>query len=98
MKFPNCPWCFKKWVLNKVYEKTYTHDCVSCNVRYIPEDELLTKRDFLGRPNYHLGWDFLDNTCFYGSLEEKVSGGGVELPLLPLDISPEKLKLYLLFS
>lgn len=58
----------------------------------------MIRRNILGRINYHLVWDFVLNRCEYGCEDNVINNTTVKLPLLPTNITPDKLKLYLVFS
>jgi hypothetical protein len=94
----NCPCCAESWINNHIRDgglKIQYH-CSKCKIDYNPKNKFLMRRDILNKK--HLVWDFQLNRCVYGYAPNVIDGNLLELPWLDFNITPEKLKLYLLFS
>jgi ribosomal protein L32 len=96
----NCPICGGAWLNDHIQNGfMIPHHCSKCAMDYYPISKFLIKRDILGCKDYHLTWDLILNTCEYGSISMgKFIDDRLKLPWLSFDITPEKLKLYLVFS
>jgi hypothetical protein len=94
--YKDCPRCHNSWIDN---HHTYEINlyCKNCELNYY----------FSFRPNYYhfmrfkindelyLQWNFLQNACYVFT---KKLDNNIKLPMLPYNITAEKLKLYMLFS
>jgi len=98
----NCPICGGPWKpsekLKANGEPRHDHECVKCFTRYFP-NEFFSRGNVLGKKRlfYWLGFRQL-YICEYGNLLDAVDGKLTKLPWLDFNITPEKLKLYILFS
>ena len=94
--FPVCPRCSGKW-----QEYVYSNfcECDACDIQYYRDanDSMMSYRNFLEKGD-RLDYYFGSNGCVYhvpfGVAEAKIT----RLPMLPMNMTPEKLKLYILFS
>ena len=92
INLPTCPFCNNDW--NRDVSVNFLR-CYKCDVYYWDND-LLSICNFICKKD-ELCWDFKNNNCDYSN-----KGGTfrnrIKLPLLPINITPQKLKLYILFS
>jgi hypothetical protein len=88
-----CPRCNSQWQFK------LSPQC-ACGMAYHipPAYHCLVLRSFLGIEGNYLTWDIDNHFCLYGNWPECVCGTATKLPWLPYDITPEKLKMYILFS
>ena len=95
MNFDNpkvCPRCNNNWQReNKIIYRKY---CDDCNLFYC-HFGLLVIRSFLGTDD-SLIWQYTIPNCIYGT--GTIFGKNTTLPWLPFNITPDKLKTYLLFT
>ena len=90
-QFTVCPRCQGEWEHCGIeYNK-----CVDCKSKYSFRSLTFYIQDFLL-------WNdvlyFFEDKCVYQTFDDFLGGIELHLPLLPYDITPEKLKFYLLFS
>jgi hypothetical protein len=97
MNYQQCPRCHKDW-LHREYAYINYCNCADCNISYWDDQdgELLCLSSFL-EDDDELSWDWFDKTCNYWHINP-YGNNYTKLPWLPIDITKEKLKLYLLFS
>ena len=76
----------------------FDYECVKCFTRYFP-NEFFSRGNVLGKKRlfYWLGFRQL-YICEYGNLLDAVDGKLTKLPWLDFNITPEKLKLYTIYS
>jgi hypothetical protein len=87
----NCPCCKNAWT-HSGQSPGYPYDyCDKCMIYYYNTHKFLVRLDVLEGKGSRLSWNFKTNSCEYGY-------NGFILPWLDFNITPEKLKLYLLFS
>lgn len=96
----NCPCCAENWILDHKRDDgiKIQYHCSKCKIDYNPDNKFLMRRDILGNKSAHLVWDLQLNRCVYGFRSNAIDSNLLELPFLPFDITPEKLKLYIVFS
>ncbi len=95
--FSECPRCNGKWIKDSKYESAVSMDCSDCKMIWLPEENVCWYY-FSTDDTTYLLWDLDINVCHY--ISGPVSTDKIEtvLPMLPFDISSDKLKLYILFS
>lgn len=93
MIFPQCPRCQNEW--RKVTVDAY--QCYQCGMRYLPINFGKSHRyDYLTLTPNNIAINWWVNI---GDCEVRYKGKSIDIPfLLPYDISPEQLQLYLTFS
>lgn len=93
MIYPNCPRCNGPWTLK---DGLGYIDCRKCNLSFHERsgDHLYILN--IINVGDELDFHFHDNECIYNASDRTLSR--VILPLLPVDISAERLKTLLLFS
>jgi hypothetical protein len=95
----NCPICGGVWKpsenLNSKGKPLHSHMCAKCDMVY--NSNFLARRNIL-KANYAILWDFENNTCVYGNQIDILNEACLKLPWLDFNITPDKLKLYILFS
>jgi len=93
ISYPQCPRCNSKWD----FDLLSTGQCRHCNLIRHDNDNDNDKYDFylhnfLERDTIY--WDLHDgNVSFYFDAK----GDGITMPLLPFNITPAQLKIYLTF-
>lgn len=90
LKFKVCPRCHNDWPCIDIS----IIQCLNCHMCYHHKYGHLFISNFLVS-NDQLS--FFDRYCHYSTFLNFLDGKMVNLPLLPYNITPEKLKLYLLF-
>ena len=104
--FETCPRCHRSWDTNyrlacprcqdKFVHMSYDlYECIGCRAKYDAVSECFVLQDVL--EDYDT-LSFFKNRCEYGTLDDYAHEKELSLPLLPYDITPEKLKLYLFYS
>ena len=95
MNYQVCPRCHQVWhqFINKLLS------CDKCQVDYLSSIclERLSISNFLQLDD-QLFFDFLLGYCEYVVYVKNEISQNIKLPMLPIDISADKLKLYLTFS
>ena len=106
MRFPNCTRCNGPWELP---DEIGVYRCFECKANYyeynsntksIRDECYLYYKDIM-REGDELDYDFIKNSCeYYLPWDVRVTSSNVKttLPLLDVNITAAKLKLYLLFS
>ena len=106
MRYHVCPRCQNDWTSNNDWASNNGYGgfcCYACKVTYWSSDQrkggdLLVIDGFLQKTD-ELAFDYQEGYCFYyPSASAMVDYPFVKLPMLPVTISVEQLKLYLTFS
>jgi hypothetical protein len=96
-KFDKCPYCKNDWIKNsQINSNDIDLTCVTCNIHYyyyIGRWHYMIKCGIIN--NINVKWDFADNKS---AIYNHDFSFYIILPMLPFDISANKLKLYILMS
>ena len=92
MRFNLCPRCHVAWTLINGYSH---FKCFDCKICYFPYYEYFELMDII-HVNDQLSWDLLNNRCNY--INNVYNEGILYLPLLPFNITINRLKKLILFS
>jgi hypothetical protein len=98
-----CPKCQKAWTINDI--DGYIAQCNHCWYRYMEIHHRLFwfpfgfhDHDDLRNQNYRLIWDFKNNKCLWGSLQDLEGGTMIVLPWIDTcEITLEELQILSVF-
>ena len=93
----NCPICSADWTISIFTKNVYL--CDKCKIMYYSYHNILTISDVFGKRDHELHWYFKSNHCrYFEYIGDNLMRKMTILPLLPLNITYERLKLYVNFA